>query len=280
MQYPKICCTALCAFALAGSANALNITINDLQGPNSSGYHAPGRGVGGEDQETEPGTASGQAWDLEAFSLQNKTLKIYSGFNLLAGEKPYGLGDLFIDVDGNANWKPGADNHISGTTDNSKFHYDYVVHWNTRSGTSIGIGAYDVYKIADNSAVKFKETVFKSGSNPWLLLLPAVIKDQSIVKVASGRMSVAVDTHAVVTLDDGSTVIGGSATTPHFIGDVDLSFLPSTAFGNSKTLFHLTMECGNDSLVGRVPDSGSALALMGAAMSGLAFVGRRVRRQS
>ncbi|MBI1842561.1 MAG: VPDSG-CTERM sorting domain-containing protein [Verrucomicrobia bacterium] len=258
----------------------MNITINDLQAPNSAGYHAPGRGVGGEDQETEPGTASGQAWDLEAFSLNGSKLKIYSGYNLLAGEKPYGLGDLFIDVDGNANWMPGADNHISGTTDNSKFHYDYVVHWNARSGTSIGTGTYDIYKIADNASVKFKETVFKSGSNPWTLIVPEKYTEASMVKLGSGIMPVVVDTHAVVTLDDGSTVIGGSATTPHFIGALDMSFLPVGSLGNNKTLFHITMECGNDALVGRVPDSGSTLALMGAAMSGLAFIGRRARRQS
>ena len=277
MQYPKFCCTAVCALALAGSANAKNITINDLQSPNSYGFGAPGIGQAGEDQETEPGTASGQHWDLEAFTLNGSNLKVYSGYNLLQGENPYGLGDVFIDVNGDANWQPGADNNISGTTDNSKFLYDYVIHWNDRSGTSIGAGTYAVYKDTGHSDVTFQETVYKSGSNPWLML-PGQSNPDHIRKVASGRMSVAMDANDVITLEDGTKVTGGSQARPHFIGDLDMSFLGAQL--GSQTLFHLTMECGNDSMVGRVPDAGSALALMTAAMSGLAFVGRRTRRQS
>ena len=276
MHYNKLCVTSVLALTAAvTTANAWNITINDMQSPNSTGFHAPGIGKGGEDQETEPGTASGQNWDLEAFDLKGDMLKIYSGYNLLKGENPYGLGDLFIDVDGDAHWQPGADNHIKGVVSNASFMYDYVVHFNNRSGTTIGNGEYDVYKIQGDKSVMFKETVFKSGSNPWVMMPE---RSQKLNKVASGIMSVMADNRSTITLDDGSKVTGGTRTRPQFIGDVDLGFLADGEL-NRSTLFHLTMECGNDSMVGRVPDAGSAVSLMGAAMAGLSFITRANRRK-
>ena len=272
MHYPKLCYTTVLALTAAiVSANAKNITINDLQYPNSSGYGAPGKGQGGEDQETEPGTLSGQNWDLEAFTLNGSLLSIYSGYNLLAGENPYGLGDLFIDVNGDANWQPGVDNHISGITSNDKFLYDYVVHFNNRSGTSIGAGEYMVYKLDGTRSEKFQETVYKSGSNPWIYL--PTRQDLTHV-VGSGKMAVETDLNDVLKLEDGTVVTGGA----HYIGGINLDFLSSKEL-NGSPLFHLTMECGNDSLVGRVPDAGSTVGLLGAAMAGISMFTRSFRRK-
>lgn len=274
------------AMSLAGQAFATNITIYDKQGPNSTSWGTKsGVGVGAEDQETEPGTAAGQIWDLEAFDYlhgQNGSrLNIYSGFNLLRGQNPYGLGDLFIDVDGDVNWAPGTESRINGITTNKKFRYDYVVHFNQRSGTTIGDGSYDIYKVQEVYGVKFDETVFKAGSNPWKMNVERSDKN-AYTKVGSGKMEVTTKTDATVSLSDGTLVIGGSRTTPHYIGGIDLGFLTPNEL-TSKTLFHLTMQCGNDSLVGQircVPDAGSTMALMGAAMSGLSFLVRRTRRNS
>ena len=262
--------SVLASAAVATTASAYNITINDLQAPNAAGWHANGIGKGGEDQETEPGTAPGQDWDLEAFTLNAKKLSIYSGYNLLAGNKPYGLGDLFIDVNGDANWKPGADNHISGSTDNSVFKYDYVLHFTKRSGYSIGDGSYDIYKVDSDKSVVLTETVYKSGSNPWILNAEKSSKDH--VKIlGSGKMEVTKDTSSTITLEDGSKVTGGA----HYIGEIPLTFLSAGDLNNGQTLFHLTMQCGNDSLVGRLPDGGATLTLLGAAMTGIAFLVRR-----
>lgn len=275
MQYPKFCCTALCALAVAGSAQAWNITINDLQSPNSSGWRANGVGRGEEDQETEPGTAAAQSWDLEAFTVNKGKLKVYTGYNMLTGNQPYGTGDIFIDTNGDAHWQPGADNHINGMSDNSVFKYDYVIHFTGRKGITV-TGAYDVYSMANSSSVKFLETKFRAASNPWILDLE---HSEGLKKVSSGVMTLTANTNWKIKAD-GTDLIGGTTRMPHYISsDFDLGFMkPGELSG--KTLFHLTMECGNDSLVGRVPDAGSSLALMGAAMSGLAFFGRRNRRQS
>ncbi|MBI3867978.1 MAG: hypothetical protein HY299_05540 [Verrucomicrobia bacterium] len=267
---PYTLTSALACLAATMSASAYNITINDLQAPNAPGWHANGKGQGGEDQETEPGTAPGQDWDLEAFTLNGKKLTIYSGYNLLAGNKPYGLGDLFIDTNGDAHWQPGADNHINGKTDNSVFLYDYVVHFTKRSGFSIGDGSYTVYQIDNSKSVVLTETVFKSGSNPWILDTDKSSKDH-IKAISSGQLGVTVNNTATLTIDGGTQVTGGT----HYMGDLDVSFLPTGDLANGKTIFHITMQCGNDSLVGRVADGGATLTLLGAAMTTLAFLVRR-----
>ncbi len=254
----------------AGSVSAKNITINDLQASNSSSWYK-GVGVGKEDQETEPGTAGSQSWDLEAFTLNGTSLKVYTGYNMLTGNNPYGTGDIFIDVNGDANWKPGADNGLFGTTDNSVFHYDYVVHFNDRRGIAVS-GAYDVFRIADSSDVKFLETKFKAGSNPWVLDVKN--SRSGLTKVADGNLTLAANSDWKIQAD-GTDLVGGSEKHPHYISNaIDLSFLKPGEL-NSQTLFHLTMECGNDTLVGRCPDAGSTFALLGAAMAGMAFLPRR-----
>ncbi len=262
---------ALAILGIASNASAYNITINDAQSPNAAGWGAPGVGRGGEDEETESHTLANQRWDYEAFTVNAGKLKIYTGFNMLTGEAPYGTGDIFIDINGDANWKPGADNSINGTTDNSVFHYDYVIHFTGRSGTAV-TGAYDVYAIADNSNVKFLETKFQSGSNPWILDETST----DIKKVASGNLTLTKNTSFNITIPEGDKLTGGSNFAPHWISnDIDLSFATGI---NGKTLFHLTQECGNDSLVGQLADGGTTLALMGAAMSGLSFFVRRNRK--
>lgn len=276
MKYPmiKTILAALTCVSAVGSVSAYNITINDEQSPNASHWGAPGVGRGGEDQETEPGTAASQSWDLEAFTINGNSLKIYTGYNMLTGNSPYGTGDLFIDVNGDANWKPGADNGIFGTTDNSVFKYDYVVHFKDRVGITVS-GAYDVYRVANTADVKFLETKFKPGSNPWILDVDST--RTGLTKVADGTLTLSANTAWKIQAD-GTDLVGGSVRTPHYISNsIDLSFLqPGELSG--KTLFHLTMECGNDTLVGRVPDAGSTFALLGAALAGLSFLPRR--RQS
>lgn len=266
--------TGVAAFCLVGgmvSANAYNITINDQQTPNASHWGAPGVGRGGEDQETEPGTAAAQSWDLEAFTLNGKSLKIYTGYNLLTGNNPYGTGDLFIDVNGDANWKPGADNSIFKTTDNSIFKYDYVVHFTGRVGITVS-GNYDVYRIASTADVKLLETKFKSGSNPWVL--DVANSKSGLTKVGAGNLTLTANTAWKIQAD-GTDLIGGSTRFPHYISSsIDLGFLQPGEL-NNKTLFHLTMECGNDTLVGLVPDGGMTFTLLGAAMAGLCFMTRR-----
>lgn len=268
---------AVLSIAATSSMFAKNITINDTQNPNSAGWGGgPNvfRGQGNEDNETEPGTIANQGWDLEAFTLNGSSLKVYSGYNLLAGNTPYGLGDLFIGRGNVAKYQAGsytgADSAIAGTLLNSQFSYDYVIHFNSRSGTSIGTGTYDVYKVG--AGAKFDVSTFKGLSNPYKL------QDSSpdAVLVGSGTMSVVVNATASLTLEDGTTVTGGT----HYIGAIDLAASGVKLSSTDDNLFHLTMQCGNDNLIGRVPDGGMTLVLLGSSLAGLTFLSRRFGRAS
>ncbi len=278
MKYNKtIVLSTAAMLAFVSPSFAKNITINDTQTQNSATWGAAGKGQGGEDQETEVGTIGNQSWDLEAFTLNGHSLKIYSGYDLLGGNEPYGLGDIFIGRGNVAKYKStdftGTDGQINGINNNSQFKYDYVIHFNDRSGTSIGAGTYDVYQLSGLSSELLDETVFKGLSNPFKLNLE---RSQGLVKVGSGTMSVIEDSTSTLTLEDRTQVTGGK----HYIGEVDLLSSNVKLSQTDDNLFRLTMECGNDSLVGRVPDGGATLSLLGFAVSGLSLLSRRVSRKS
>ena len=55
------------------TAKAGNITINDTLLGAGTYFGGGPLGKGGEDQETEPNTVGAQAWDLEAFSGENRS---------------------------------------------------------------------------------------------------------------------------------------------------------------------------------------------------------------
>lgn len=278
MKYNQsIVLTTAAMLAFAAPSYAKNITINDTQTQNSATWGASGKGQGGEDQETEVGTIGNQSWDLEAFTLNGHSLKIYSGYNLLNGNDPYGLGDIFIGRGNVAKYKSsdytGTDGQINGINNNSQFKYDYVIHFNNRVGTTIGTGTYDVYQLSGLKSEIFDETVFKGLSNPYKL---NVDRSEGLRKVGSGIMNVVENSTATLTLEDGTQVTGGK----HYIGEVDLLSSNVKLSQSDDNLFHLTMKCGNDSLVGRVPDGGATLSLLGFAVSGLSLFSRRLSRKS
>ncbi|MBI3867977.1 MAG: hypothetical protein HY299_05535 [Verrucomicrobia bacterium] len=270
---------ALTMLSVVGSAHAVNITIPD-------GLGANGIGKGFEDQETEPATLNRQDWDMEAFTLNGKTLSVYGGFNLLSGnptQSPkYNLGDIFVDVNGDAAYKaPYPDTGLNSTTTDDKFHYDYIIsfdaHGARNSTTGIGTGAYTVYKVLNEKGTVLDQTEFVGRANPWRLNVK--LSGANVTAVATGTLVQTSNPSGTVTLEDGTKITGGSAAMPHYKGDVDLSgFLTTHDLENGKTLFHLTQECGNDILVGQVADGGSTLALLGSAITGLSLVLRRSRK--
>lgn len=281
MKYTKsLVLSTVAMLAFAAPSFAKNITVNDTQGPNAAGWGVSGaKGQGEEDQETEPGTIAHQTWDLEAFTLNGPSLKVYSGFNLLDGNNPFALGDIFIGRPNVAKWKStdytGSDSAINGINNNSQFKYDYVIHFNNRSGISIGTGTYDVYALQGLTTELLDETTFKGLSNPFKLNDRSIAK---LTKVGSGTMSVVKDTTANLTLEDGTVVTGGD----HYIGGIDLAGSGITPSWKDDSLFHLTMGCGNDNLIGigHVPDGGATLALLGFAVSGLSLFSRRGSRKN
>ena len=237
-------------FMITGNAFALsysnNITIYD------------GLGVAAEDGEVEPGCLNTQVWDLEGFFLEGSKLTMVGGFDFVNGVNgypDYTSGDIFIDVDGDAQYGSSNTGGGSGQTDvNDTFGYDYVLDMDFASKT------YSVVELTGSTTT----TVWygqNEESNPWLYKSGGTLvngyQNQSMV-YASG-------------LSDSDTGFTGGN---HYAVGVDLSFLaPGTDFTS-----HFTMGCGNDNLMGQgtapVPEPATML-LFGTSLVGLAGYGKK-----
>ena len=69
--------SVLTIFLMAGSALAIEITINDnREGTGNSWWENTN-----EDQEVEPGMVYNQSWDLEGFFLNGTSLTMIGGFD-------------------------------------------------------------------------------------------------------------------------------------------------------------------------------------------------------
>lgn len=237
--------------------------------------HPDVRGIA-EDNETEPGTAIGQQWDLEAFHVNGLTLSIIGGFNFMTGEGTYASGDIFIDVDGDAVY--GTDIGGGGTTirSNSLFKYDYVIDLQQTVNASFdstvsSIGTqYTVYKIDETADQVISVAVSGNAeSNPWIY--------------HSGGEAVAGYVNRTITtgMYTGGEYAGFAGNNNHYMVQFDLGFLGPVV--PNGTLFKFTMECGNDNLMGRythVPDQGGTLAMMGGGLLAVGGFGLRQRRAS
>jgi len=262
------------------AAVATDITIFDTQyayradgwwGDNDNttagAQHSDPRGIA-EDNETEPNTQIGQVWDLEAFYYDNGKLTVIGGFDMINGHDTYAAGDIFIDVDGDAVYGTAvtgaAASNSTTIRSNSLYGYDYVISFGGRtldaSYNSVDQtldGTYKVYKLTGASDV----TVSLIGqSNPWIYY--------------SGGIEI--DSGTVTQTDLGTGTYNGLTGGQRYsFGDIDLGFIPAGERGD--VLFHTTMECGNDNLMGRgsIPDGGLTLGLFGVGLSVLGVVARR-----
>ena len=215
-----------------------------------------------EDNEVEPGMARNQAWDAEGVFQNRMNLTFVGGFNMYDGYMHrgdhYTAGDVFIDIDGDAQF---GDVHDRTTRGNklvqNNYGYDYVmdVDWDT--------GKYKVYSLDSESYTVTAGETDNQGSNPWQYI--AELSDDVLVDV--GRISGDVLTDEEV--DEYFT--GGD----HYTAEgFDLGFL-----GNDQEFwFHWTMSCGNDNLMGQgvtnVPEP-STIALFGLGLLGLGAIRRK-----
>jgi len=244
--------------ALAGTQPvlAIDITLQNDGLTSGTGWYGPH-----ENNETEPGTQQGQRWDLENIFLNGNMLTIRGGFDYANGvtvdSRTIRRGDILIDINGDAvhPWTSSA----GAKNLNSTFNYDYAIHFNLTDTSNL---KYQIVRLNDGST--FDVVTDIPGSNPWRM------SDNS--------------------LNDGGSSMGTAGLTSYTDGEgkhwdltVDLglngytSLLSDMASSQSGTFVHYSMECGNDVIIGRVPDGGTTLILLGLSFGLVAVAGRRMK---
>lgn len=246
--------SVLIVFLVAGNAFALgtNITVWDNVGVNY------------EDNEVEPNCVPGQIWDLEGFFLDGNILTMVGGFDFKDGVNyggnHYGSGDIFIDTNADAIWGVDIENAGNGITEilNDDYHFDYAI---DLVFDPTGGYHYDVYALDSDTLL----SVFygqNGESNPWQLK-----STEGLNAIATGEISWAPGLSDSVV--GGLTLWDGDGT--HYsVGGIDLSFLGADI---DNFLAKFTYECGNDNLIGSIPDA-TTLVLLGSAMVGVGVFGR------
>lgn len=218
-----------------------------------------------EDNEVDYRASTGQGWDLEAMYLSGDTLSLVGGFNFASGFGGYRSGDIFIDINGDANVP--AD--VSKPT--SPQGYDYVLDMNWASMT------YNVFDLSPTSEIEPVGPSIRQGANPFryrsgsgtATLLPggagAGVADYEHV-TSVGTLEG--DSHYVlqVNLSDVTALWGILDTDGNGAVDGDIGF-------------HFTIECGNDILNGKAPavaDGGATIVLLGVALMGVGALVRKI----
>jgi hypothetical protein len=252
----------------AGSAYATPygtvITKYDGVGTNGLGPHK-------EENEAEPGMVQSQAWDLEGFFLKGKQLTIAGGYNFYTGYERMKPGDIFVDTNGDAvNSSNTPNNTISGfdynpgykEVSNGLFKYDYVLDINWEDGT------FNIVKLDDNSVLKDTEYGASNNkpSNPWIYMRGGT---------AINRELLSFNTYSYASRND-TGFLGWDGNDKHYVATFDISPIDLS----KGALFHNTMECGNDNLIGQAvhaPEP-SSFVLMGVGLLGAGLARRRLQK--
>jgi hypothetical protein len=224
-------------------ATPVNITSTDLGGT--------------EDDAVSAGCETGNSWDLESTILDGTKLSIVASYDLKNGYDYTSIGDIFIDIDGNAT------NHSTSanTFSNSKVNYDYAIRINYSDNT------YTVYKLNSTSTLS---NVGNNYSYQGWLDRSNNSDVASPYKYVGGGTVIGTYTLTYQTgLSDNSSLgyTSWESKTTHNEITVDLANL-GLASGTYSITSHFTITCGNDVAVGKgtisVPEPGSfSMILMG-----------------
>lgn len=193
------------------------------------------------DNQTSPGCISNNQWDLESFLMDGTKLSLVSTFDQKNGVDwsdniNYALGDIFIDLDGNAQNYFNQTLNYPGTFKNNLTNWDYAIKLDYSTLT------YTQYALTGNSnlyAVNEAYNQLNSNGDPYRL------KISNEVIVGTGSLSY------VTGLADNSSLgyTSFESSTTHNMTTVDIGSLLKP--GNNNITAHVTMLCGNDIVTGK-----------------------------
>ena len=230
---------------ISGNATALTLGQNITTWDRMGGLN--------EDEETEPGTVWGQQWDLEGFYLNGTTLTMVGGYNFAGGEGGFLPGHLFIDVDGDAKYGPDNTGTNSGNgyaTVANNFGYEYALVFNSgfTGGTVVELtteSTLSVYYQQNDESNPFQ---YVGGGNNYGTFSANYFTNQT------------------------NSQVGGLLGGDHNAVQLDIGAFGLSAGDNF--IAHFTYGCGNDNLMGRVPEPATIL-LSGIGLLGIGIVMRR-----